>query len=73
MLITAADMSGTPGEGLIVLQDQRRAHQQILQRVAVVTHYSHQKKKPLHCLKGGKDLTSYNEQLVNGVQWGGFT
>lgn len=51
IMITAADMSGTPGEGLIVLQDQRRAHQQILQRVAMVTYYNHL--KPLRCLKGG--------------------
>lgn len=53
-MITAADMSGTPGEGLIVLQDQRRAHQQTLSaallQVALVTYYSHQK-NPLTLLK----------------------
>lgn len=47
-------MSGTPGEGLIVLQDQRRAHQQtlsaVLLQVALVTYYSHQK-NPLTLLK----------------------
>lgn len=75
-MITAAGMSAMPVTGCIVhgITGERATEKlsAVLLHVALVTYYSQKKTKHFHGLekKKGPDLTSHNELVVNGVQWG---